>query len=107
MAEHAKSIYHINGKPVTKEEFLARGKGITPGQPPMVQSTGWPLRSHMQGCHPDQIPEFQKIDRAHGLSGTYHPDGGVVWQSRKERCKWTELRGLRDNDAGYGDHPGR
>jgi hypothetical protein len=66
-----------------------------------------PLRSVGAGCHRMQVDEFNKYYKERGISGAYHErDGTCVFESRKARNEVMKLRGLRDNDAGYGDWSG-
>lgn len=66
-----------------------------------------PLRSLGLGCHRTQAREFNQYYRENGITGAHHDKDGVcVLESRQARNKVLKLRGLRDNDAGYGDWAG-
>jgi hypothetical protein len=66
-----------------------------------------PLRSIGLGVHPSQVQEFNSWYRENGIAGAGHtPDGACILESRKARNEVLKLRGVRDNDAGYGDHSG-
>lgn len=66
-----------------------------------------PLKSIGLGCHPSQVSEFNQWYQDSGVSCAHHePDGTCVIESRKSRNQVLKLRGLRDNDACYGDHSG-
>ena len=90
---------------------LARQRLRSPLGVPMVGvaiSQAAPLRSLGLGCARRQVGEFNRYYREHGISGAYHDsDGTCVLESRQARNKVLKLRGLRDNDAGYGDWAGK
>lgn len=66
-----------------------------------------PLRSVGLSCHPSQVGEFNEDYRKAGIVHAHHAaDGTCVIESRKARNQVLKLRGLRDNDACYGDHSG-
>jgi hypothetical protein len=66
-----------------------------------------PLRSLGLACHSNQVAEFNQFYRENGIVGASHEsDGTCVLESRKARNEVLKLRGLRDNDAGYGDWAG-
>jgi hypothetical protein len=66
-----------------------------------------PLRSLGLSCGADQAREFNEFYREHGITGAYHErDGTCVLESRQARNDVLKLRGVRDNDAGYGDWAG-
>lgn len=96
--------YRINGKEVTREEFLADAKGIEPGAPAGGQSAaGWPMYSDAAGCHPGQIAEFKQFFAGHGVSAEYTRDGRLKFDSPGDRRRKCELLGLYDRNGGYGD----
>ncbi len=66
-----------------------------------------PLESQGLSVHRSQADEFNEHYRKNGITGVHHePNGDCVIESRGERNKVLALRGLRDNDAGYGDFAG-
>ncbi len=63
-----------------------------------------PLESLALGCHSSQVPEFRDRARDAGLTGVdFTPDGTALLSSRGQRKQYAKLRGMRDNDGGYGD----
>jgi len=67
-----------------------------------------PLRSLGLGCHRTQVAEFNQFYRDNRITGVHHDaDGTCVLESREARNEVLKLRGLRDNDAGYGDWSGK
>jgi hypothetical protein len=74
----------------------------------LAYSAAQPLRSLALGCHPQQAPEFNRWYQQHGISGAHHDaSGDCLLESRQARNEVMKLRGLRDNDAGYGDWSGQ
>jgi hypothetical protein len=71
----------------------------------MAYSQANPWVSEHLGCHRTQVDEFQK-DIDHIPGAYYTPDGKVVCESRQARNEVMKVRGVRDNDAGYGDWGG-
>jgi len=104
-----KVVYKWNGKTISQAEFrkrkpMRRGSGA-----PMVsKSYARPLESVGLACSKRQVGEFNALYADAGISGAYHrPDGTCVFESRRARNDVLRLRGVRDNDAGYGDYAGR
>jgi hypothetical protein len=106
--------YIRNGKRVSREEFYAtarewplHGKKKFASHVPMTSTaydSSKPLQSVASACHPSQVQEFNEEVKKAGLTGVeYKPDGTCEFTSRSQRAKWNRHRGLRDNDAGYGD----
>ncbi len=62
------------------------------------------LVSVAAGCHSSQVPEFRERARAAGITGVeFLPDGCVKFGDPGARRDYLRLRGMRDNDGGYGD----
>jgi len=67
-----------------------------------------PLESVGLAVHKDQVAEFNEFYRENGVNGVHHKaNGACVIESRAARNKVLALRGLRDNDACYGDCAGK
>lgn len=69
-------------------------------------ANGWAtgLESDGAGCHSSQVDEFNAMAKDHGLTGVHYDKSGQChFSSRGQRKKWLEIRGIRDNDGGYGD----
>jgi hypothetical protein len=63
-----------------------------------------PLKSTAMSVHPDQVQEMNALVKGDGLTGVYFDPKGTCWTtSRGQRARAMKLRGLRDNDGGYGD----
>jgi hypothetical protein len=68
---------------------------------------GSPNRSTSMGCNPSQVKEFNENLKKHGVKcGHYMPDGRLETTSDKSRNQVLKAMGLRDNQAGYSQHPG-
>jgi hypothetical protein len=84
-----------------------RSKKYAPPRLGVAISGSKPLESVGLGCHPTQVQEFNQYYQQHGITGAHHNEkGNCVLESRKARNQVLKLRGLRDNDAGYGDWSG-
>ncbi len=98
----------LNGKEVTEEEFHRDGPIGGQGTPHITQyyNEGSPRLSEGLGCMKHQVPEMRRIVSERGLSGVRVLDNGAVeLTSRGDRGRrgLMKLRGLCDNDGGYGD----
>jgi hypothetical protein len=103
-------VYIVNGKEVTREEFLANG----PKNPDWL-TTGFntslttyrehdPLLSDGLGCLKSQVPELREVIRKHNIKGVRVQDSGKLEiTSRRGRRDLLRVRGLADADGGYGD----
>lgn len=100
--------YHLrlNGKRVSPEEFHRKrkigGSGI-----PMVAaaySEAKPLISDGLGCMRGQVQEMREAIKERGIQGVkVRNNGQLEITSRRGRAEVCRMRGLHDNDAGYGD----
>lgn len=103
-----KVAYKINGRVVSREEFMRGAKGLEAGLPycPNTYTTAKPLLSQSVGCMPREVEKFRKFYREAGLSAVeVRDDGRVAFTSRGDcgRRGLMKLRGLVDGDGGYGD----
>ena len=102
--------YRWNGQTISRKKFRRRRmQGVRTGAPMVARgaSQDRPLESVALSCHPLQVAEFNAMYAAAGITGASHrADGTCVLESRRARNEALKLRGLRDNDAGYGDHAG-
>ncbi len=100
--------YVVNGKELTREEFesLPAKSGWLSG-PFMTAHTYRdhdPLLSEGMGCMKAQVPEMRQVIRKHGIQGvTVRDSGQLEITSRQGRRELLKVRGMVDNDAGYGD----
>lgn len=105
----SKVITKYNGKPVTKEQLdqLMPPKEDWLEGPPMTANTYTehdPLISDGCGVMRSQVGEARKMIREHNIVGAKVMDNGQVrFTSRRARKEFLARRGLRDNEAGYGD----
>jgi hypothetical protein len=99
--------YTLNGKPVTREEFL---KGATndflkaPALASNTYSQHDPLKSDGLGCMKSQVNELRAVISKHNIMGVQvKNDGQLEITSRRGRKELLAIRGLVDNDGSYGD----
>jgi len=100
--------YKINGKEVTKEEWdAAAGAGFEPGEAPLgtvAYSESSPLLSDGLGCMKEQVGEMRREIKRRNIQGVRCLDNGQLEiTSRRGRREVCRMRGLHDNDGGYGD----
>jgi len=98
-------VYKINGKEVSRAEF-----NKTPAKElgaPMGANTYRghdPLMSDGIGCMKSQVPEMREVIRKHGIKGvTVQDSGRLEITSRQGRKDILRVRGMVDQDGGYGD----
>ncbi len=113
MAFHVSKLV-LNGRRVTREEFLAdcaekrkRRGGMT--EVPGAQAKGnWPIESDAAGVHPDQVNEAIAHAVNKGVPTEFNRQtGNPIFRSRKHRNDFLRAHGMRDCDAGYGDYAGQ
>jgi len=101
------TIYIVNGKEVTREQFLADAKDDWLCSPPMIANTYTehdPLISDGCGVMKSQVPEARAMVRMHNIQGAQVQDNGQIrFTSRRARKEFLQRRGLCDADAGYSD----
>lgn len=97
-----------NGEEISEEEFQEKpsvgGLGIPMGS--TTYSASKPLVSQGLGCMRHQVPEMREEVKKHGLSSVHiREDGAAELTSRGDtgRRGLMKMRGMRDNDGGYGD----
>ena len=99
--------YTLNGKPVTREEFLKGANDDFLKAPALASNTYSqhdPLLSEGLGCMKSQVPEMREVIRKHGVKGVLVRDSGQLEiTSRRGRKELLRIRGLCDNDGGYSD----
>lgn len=100
------SSYVLNGKTVSREEFLA-GAHADWLHVPMTANTYRdhdPLLSDGLGCMREQVPEMREVIRRHNIQGVKVRDNGQLEiTSRRGRKELLRVRGLVDADGGYSD----
>ena len=101
------ATYYLNGKEVTAKAFRAGGKQDWLKASPMIANTyneHDPLLSDGCGVMKAQVPETREAIKQHGIQGAQvHNDGKIRFTSRTTRREFLKMRGLHDNDGGYGD----
>ncbi len=100
--------YTLNGKAVTREEFLAGSRSdYLNGASyfvPNTYSAHDPLVSDGMGCMKSQVPELRATIRKHNIQGVAVKDNGQLEiTSRRGRKELLRVRGLVDNEGGYSD----
>lgn len=105
----SKVRYKFNGKDVTKDELdklLPPKKGWLKA-PAMVSDTYSehdPLISDGCGVMKAQVGETRELIKKHNVQGAAVLNSGQMrFTSRRARKQWLQIRGLHDNDGGYGD----
>jgi len=101
--------YIINGKEVSRKEFLKRKKSdnwLEGGRLPLPNTyrDHDPLISDGIGCMKNQVGEMRETIRKHNIKGvTVRDSGQLEITSRQGRRELLKVRGLADADAGFGD----
>jgi len=99
--------YKINGKKVSRKEFLRRKGRLGIPMISRAYLSGKPHVSTAMGVPASQVKEFNDMYQEAGITSAYHrPDGSLVEETRQARNDVMKLRRFRDQDAGYGDHAG-
>ncbi len=98
-------IYRINGKVVSRVEFLrTRAKSV--GVPRLTNTYRGhaPLLSDGLGCMRAQVPEMREAIARRGIQGVRVRDSGQLEiTSRRGRKEVLRMRGFKDNEGGFGD----
>lgn len=104
--EHGKMACYRDGRRISRkkadEYFAARVAGKD-GFPLISKDRLWGKPCLAMGCMPEEIKDFQKVDKQHGVSMEYTKFGQIVPQSRQHRARWLKAHGKFDGDGGYGD----
>ena len=99
--------YVVNGKEVTREEFLRKPKKDWLSGPFMTAHTYRdhdPLLSDGMGVMKSQVKEMREAIRRRNIKGvTVRDSGQLEITSRQGRKEVLRMRGFVDNEAGYGD----
>lgn len=102
----SKTAYKINGREVSREEFLL-GAGVFRLEAPMTAHTYRahdPLISEGLGCLKSQVGELRQAIKQNNIQGVTVKDSGQLEiTSRRGRKELLALRGLADADGTYGD----
>lgn len=99
--------YTLNGKQVTREEFLKGANDDFLKAPALASNTYSqhdPLLSEGLGCMKSQVNELRNVIRQHNIQGVQVKESGQLEiTSRRGRKELLRVRGFVDNDAGYSD----
>ena len=96
--------YKLNGRSVTREEFLAGSKpfDISDFKQHHAEST-WPMHSEAMAVHPSQRIEAMKAAEAKGVPTEFDSQGRAVFKSAIHRKQYCESYGVYDRSGGYSD----
>ncbi len=99
--------YVLNGKSVSREEFL-KGANNDFLKAPVLASNTYsehdPLISEGLGCLKSQVNELRNVIRQHNIQGVQVKNSGQLEiTSRRGRRDLLRVRGLVDSDGSYGD----
>lgn len=96
-----------NGRFVTEAELdqlMPKKKLEGPVMTANTYSEHDPLISDGCGVMKSQVGEMREAIKRHGIQGAeVHDNGQIRFTSRRARKELLKMRGLVDNDAGYGD----
>jgi hypothetical protein len=99
--------YTLNGKSVTREEFLKGANDDFLKAPALTSNTYSqhdPLKSDGLGCMKSQVSELRSVIKKHNIQGVQvKNDGQLEITSRRGRKELLAVRGLVDSDGSYGD----
>jgi len=99
--------YTLNGKEVTREEFLKGANDDFLKAPALTSNTYSqhdPLLSEGLGCMKSQVKDLRDVIRKHNIQGVQVKNSGQLEiTSRQGRKELLRVRGLVDADAGYSD----
>jgi len=105
----SKVAFKLNGKSVTRDEFIADCKNDNWfNEPPAMASNTYsehdPLISDGCGVMKSQVGEAREMIARHRIQGAKVLNNGQVrFTSRRARKEWLQRRGLNDQDAGWSD----
>ena len=105
----SKFLFKYKGQIVTKEELdkLLPPKEDWLDGPAMAANTYTehdPLISEGCGVMKSQVGSTRDLIKQHGIQGAaVHDNGQIRFTSRRARKEFLALRGLNDQDGGFGD----
>ena len=98
--------YNLNGKTVTRGEFLAGASNdwTSAFHTANTYQEHDPLISEGIGCMKSQVPEMRETIKKHNIQGVKVRDSGQLEiTSRRGRRDLLKVRGLADADGGFSD----
>lgn len=96
-----RTTYHIDGKEVTKAEFLIAFPDKPVGPEAMVQFK--PIVSDALAVHPRQVQEATEDAARKGVPTEFLSDGRPILRTRAHRKAYLRAYGFHDKHGGYGD----
>ncbi len=98
----AKTVYELDGKPVSKEEFFAAFPPVEEFSADALCASP-PHKSDGLAVHPDQVEEATESAKRKGVPTEFLPDGRPVMRSRAHQKAYLKAYNFFNHDGGYGD----
>lgn len=73
------------------------------GSIPQHKAKGWPLHSDAMGVHPDQCQAAYEESVRHGVPTEFDKEGRAIFNDRRHRNAYLQMKGFFDKDGSYGD----
>ena len=103
----SKIVQKYNGKVVTEAELdklMPRKRLEGPAMTANTYTEHDPLISEGCGVMKSQVGSTRDLIKQHGIQGAaVHDNGQIRFTSRRARKEFLALRGLNDQDGGFGD----
>jgi len=90
-------MYKINGKPVTRKEFIKDSKGA--GQIRRSWESKNIIVSEGAAVHPKDRKRAEEIATQHGVPTHFDREGRPVFNSLRHQTKYLRTIGLHNNDG--------
>jgi hypothetical protein len=96
--------YLLDGLPVSKEAFDRAFPDRLDDGGTTCSLSHTPVKGSLAlAVHPAQVEEAREQARRHGVPTEYQPDGTPIITSRAHQKALCKIRGVHNNDGGYGD----
>lgn len=96
--------YVVNGKVVTREEFMRGAKGIQDGPPRCRRPGQYPKASWAMGLSDaGQVKEAQEILAKNGVTCDFNKHYEPIFDSLRHQQSYMRALGYHNRNAGYGD----
>lgn len=97
--------YWVDGKECTKAEYdkavPSKLASFADAQAAQIRkNAGWPMYSIGLGCHPDEIPKYQKLYAEHGIDAQFNKRGFLRCENQKDYNRKAEVVRLFHGDYG-------
>lgn len=100
----SKQTYWIDGREVSKGQFKkAFPDRSLEGNGDCITAWKRPILSDALAVHRSQIAEVSELYRQQGVNVDHLEDGRPVIRDRGQRREMMRIRGVHDNNGGYGD----